>query len=63
VTTAPAAIPEAAGGELVSAVAPAPPPSPRWPALSGLGLIVIACILLVTEHQPSRAEAAEERML
>jgi hypothetical protein len=43
--------------------APAPPAAPRWPTLGGLGLIVIACILLVTERQPARAEAAEERML
>jgi hypothetical protein len=59
-TLAPAAPVELAPPQ---AQAPAPPAAPRWPAIGGLGLIVIACILLVAEHQPARAGTAEDRML
>jgi hypothetical protein len=56
----------AIGEGLASPALDAPPPAPsmsRWPALGGLALIVIACILLVIEHQPVRAGTAEERVL
>lgn len=54
-----------AAEELPAPTVPAQPPltAPRWPTLGGLGLIVIACILLVTEHQPVRAGPAEDPML